>query len=174
MLAIAAATAGSRLLSEDTIYTLKLRRRGADLAAPARSEPFRGLTVGAAMRLAPTPLAASLTTTDAARRLVQARVRSLPVANGDGALVGVVSRADLERALVDDEDPPPVGQLARPARGLTPDDPLEHAARLLADDADALPVVDRSTLALVGWITDRDVLAAIVRRNGSPMRTPRT
>ena len=35
MLAIVLATATSRLLSRDTIYTLKLRRRGIDLEGPA-------------------------------------------------------------------------------------------------------------------------------------------
>jgi CIC family chloride channel protein len=39
MLAVVVATGLSRLLSEDTIYTLKLRRRGIDIDRPPRPGP---------------------------------------------------------------------------------------------------------------------------------------
>ena len=48
MAAIALASAVSRLMSRDTIYTLKLRRRGIDITAPAPGSLLPGLTVAQA------------------------------------------------------------------------------------------------------------------------------
>ena len=59
MLAIVLATATSRLLSRDTIYTLKLRRRGIDLDGPAPGARLGAQQVGAVMEPLPSPLAAS-------------------------------------------------------------------------------------------------------------------
>ena len=49
MAAIVLATGMSHLLTPDTIYTIKLRRRGIDLSTPAPHNPLAGVTVEAVM-----------------------------------------------------------------------------------------------------------------------------
>lgn len=56
MFAIVVATALSNALTRDTIYTLKLRRRGIDLDAPRRASPMSHVTVGEAMGKPPRSL----------------------------------------------------------------------------------------------------------------------
>nr|WP_308288825.1 chloride channel protein [Streptomyces humicola] len=56
MTAIVLATGISRTLSRDTIYTLKLRRRGIDIDHTPATAPLAGITVGAVMEPVPATL----------------------------------------------------------------------------------------------------------------------
>ena len=56
MLAVAIATATSRVLSYGTIYTTKLLRRGTDIDHPRSADPFADLTAADAMHPFPAPL----------------------------------------------------------------------------------------------------------------------
>ncbi len=60
MLAVVTATTLSSVLISDTIYTLKLRRRGIDLDAPRATGPMQLVTVGEAMRAVPGALVGDL------------------------------------------------------------------------------------------------------------------
>ncbi|MGB8947320.1 MAG: chloride channel protein, partial [Streptomyces sp.] len=90
MLAIVLATTTSRLLTRDTIYTLKLRRRGIDLEGPAPGARIGAETVASVMEPLPAPLLTSLQLTDAADRLSQSGHGALPVHDPSGAYVGII------------------------------------------------------------------------------------
>jgi acetoin utilization protein AcuB len=103
--------------------------------------------------------------------LRRGRFRHLPILDG-GRLWGVLSDRDLQRALAagrsaDD----PVAELVRsPAITAAPDTPVEAVARLLRDNKiGCLPIVEVAPAggeALVGIVTESDVLGAFVRALG--------
>jgi CBS-domain-containing membrane protein len=88
-----------------------------------------------------------------------------PVVDGDGALVGVVTAADIEeRTLEYGSDEALAADVAHAAPELRAEDTLEDAVRALAIGDDAgLPVVSDEGRVVVGWLTHRDVLRAYHR-----------
>ncbi|MGN6743688.1 MAG: chloride channel protein, partial [Amnibacterium sp.] len=90
LLAIILATAVSRALGKDTIYTLKLRRRGIDLDAPPPNPALRG-TVAELMAPAPPVLAPDLSPSEAARAILASGRPALPLGRSDGPIDRVVT-----------------------------------------------------------------------------------
>jgi CIC family chloride channel protein len=163
MLAVVVATAISRRLSEDSIYTLKLRRRGIDIEKPVVSGALEGLTIGDAMGAPVAPLRADTPADEAVASLLGARRNALPVTDDAGHLIGVVTARALEREAVD--LPPSVGGLVEEAPELHPDQPLALAVDWLAGgDREGLPILAPETGAVVGWLDHRDVLRAYAAR----------
>ena len=167
MLAVLIATGLSSILSRDTIYTLKLRRRGIDLAAgPPRSRMMTS-RVHEAMRPAPAPVASDASLESLAERFSEeASFDALPVVDREGSLRGVVARSDVERAVADDDRETTALALAFRADVLRPADTLEHALECLVAAGRSVPVLDDRD-ELVGWIGDRDVLRMYGRRTTS-------
>jgi len=171
MLAIVLATVVSRVLSRDTIYTLKLRRRGIDLDAPQPRGPFADRTVCTVMEPAPDPLSEDTPLDAAARALARAGHGVLPVADASGTYRGVVTARAVAEALDDDERPPATiaGLTELPAR-VTAGDPLADTLHLLIDaPGTGLPVLDEDRLA--GWVTHQAVLTALRDTENGPGRS---
>ncbi|MGD9734649.1 MAG: chloride channel protein [Solirubrobacterales bacterium] len=166
MLAVVVATALSRLLSDDTIYTLKLRRRGIDIERPVASVTLEGITIGEAMVEPPPSLAAATPYAEAEAALLRSGRNALPVVEPDGTLLGVVSVRAFER---DADDPPPrVEALAESVPRLAREEPLAVAADWLAGgEREGLPVLAADGAAIVGWLDHRDVLRAYARARGA-------
>ncbi len=163
MFAIVVTTALSNALTRDTIYTLKLRRRGVDLDAPRASGLMGRITVGEAMGSPPRPLRPGQPLDELVARFGSERTSALPVADDDGGLLGVVSAVDLERAIAKgaDEGELTVAALTREAPPLRVHDTLEQAVLALAGtDEDALPVLAADGKELIGWLTHRRLLNA--------------
>lgn len=162
MAAIVLATLTSRLLTGDTVYTLKLRRRGIDLSAPAPSSPFSGITVESVMEPVPAPLADTTSLSQAAGPLAVSHHGALPVTDADGSFVGVASARAVAEVLAEG------GREAEPIREVVTVPKPVHAGSELATalealvvaDPSGLPVVDESGSGLSGWITHQAVLAA--------------
>lgn len=168
MLAVVVATALSRLLSEDSIYTLKLRRRGIDIERPAPVASLSGIPIAAAMQPPPIPLAAAARMSDVAARLADEGRVALPVIEVDDRVIGVVDARAIEQALGRDEDGSALS-LAEDIEALHPDDDLGAAIEpLLEADREALPIVDADGL-LAGWIEHRDLLRAYAARGRLPV-----
>jgi CIC family chloride channel protein len=162
MLAIVVATAVSRLLSGDTIYTLKLRRRGIQVNRPRVPSVMRTVPVSAAMSAMPEPVPATTPLAELMTRLTSRHDDTVPVLDEHGALVGVLGIGDLEQHALDAEhDDVTAADLAHDARPLRTTDTLEAASRALARGDDAgLPVLGPDRSHVAGWITHRDVLRA--------------
>ncbi|WP_208767024.1 chloride channel protein [Kitasatospora cineracea] len=170
MTAIVLATLVGRLLSHDTVYTLKLRRRGVDLEEPDPHGLLRGVRAGAVMEAAPEPLDLHTGLTKAADALADAPRGALPVVDRDGGYLGVVAAATVAEVLTA-EDAPTLAQAVRRPAAVTPDTPVAEVIGSLVDaGGEGLPVLDQGGEKVVGWITDRTVLAALHHRPGPPPR----
>ncbi|MBO8184961.1 chloride channel protein [Streptomyces spirodelae] len=164
MLAIALATATGRLLSRDTVYTLKLRRRGIDLEGPARGARLGGQPVGEVMEPLPEPLSTRTTLSEAADVLGLSGQGALPVLDPTGRYAGVVTSRDVAEALAEAPDgaPATVSDLARRTPALKPDEPLATALHLLSDSVEGgMPVLDADEGVPVGWLSHRSALRAL-------------
>jgi chloride channel protein, CIC family len=102
MFAIVVATALSNAITRDTIYTLKLRRRGIDLDASHTANPMTHITVGEAMDNPPLPLRPQQRLGEMVARFGSERTNALPVTDPDGRLLGIVAAGDLERTIARD------------------------------------------------------------------------
>ncbi|MFF9819776.1 chloride channel protein [Streptomyces sp. NPDC014006] len=164
MLAIVLATAISRLLTRDTIYTLKLRRRGIDLEGPAPGARIGGQRVGSVMDPVPSPLPASTPLTDAADLLSLSGHGALPVVNASGHYVGVVTAQAVAETLAEQPYGAPldVGRLAETPDPVTVDEPLARALRhLVSAPGTGLPVLDHPEGTPVGWLSHQGALRVL-------------
>jgi CIC family chloride channel protein len=165
MLAVVIATGLSKLLSEDSIYTLKLRRRGIDIEKPAPAAGvLGGIEVASAMRPGPSAVRAEAAAADVAARLAAEGRDALPVVDLELRVIGVVGAAALERALEEGGEAS-AGELAEAPPPLRPDDDLGRAVIWLAEgERSALPVLADDG-GMVGWLEHRDILRAYADAN---------
>jgi chloride channel protein, CIC family len=160
MLAVVVATAISRRLSADSIYTLKLHRRGIDIERPVVAAPLAGLRIEDAMQPPPRPLVATASPQEAAAAFLEQRRNVLPVLDDEGLLLGVLSARDVEREAGGDGDAN-AAALAEEAPELFAGQELGVAVEsLFEQDREAAPVLAPGTRRLVGWIEHRDLLRA--------------
>jgi CIC family chloride channel protein len=166
MLAVVIATALSRSLSEDSIYTLKLRRRGIDIERPASNEALAGLSIAAAMGLPLEPLTTNAAPAEVAAALLQRGRNALPVADASGTTIGVITARDIERGV--NETPATIEGLVEEIPALHPDEPLAVAVDWLTDgDREGLPILTPDGGEVVGWLDHRDVLRAFAGASGT-------
>jgi CIC family chloride channel protein len=167
MIAVVVATALANALTHDTIYTLKLRRRGIDIEAPASSGLMAQITVGEAAGALPRPLDPDQPLRDVRDRFAAERTNALPVLGADGALLGVVSAGDVLAATAGSRHDQTAGALVHETPDLRTDQTLEEAIwRLNATDDDGLAVLDAVSGNVVGWLTHRGILNAYRERTG--------
>lgn len=168
MAAIVLATGMSQLLSADTIYTLKLRRRGVDIDAP--DSAFAAVPLVSAVEALGTTVPADLPLLEVADRLAAAGHAQLPVVDADGAYLGVVTAQAVADRLADDKrgEEHASDALERlPSVAFT--DPLEDAlSKLDTEDALALPVIDADG-AVIGWLTHQSALRALRGTTAAPV-----
>jgi CIC family chloride channel protein len=163
MAAIVLAAGVSHLLSADTIYTLKLRRRGIDLDSDAAASALAVVTVGQVLRPAGgTPLPADLSLTEAAVQLSRTRYGQLPVVDTAGAYRGVATaRAVADTLAAPGHETDTVASIVEYPPAVTTTDPLQHSLDVLATADGPVPVLDRDHARLVGWLSHQDVLRAL-------------
>lgn len=161
--AIVIATLTSRTLSrQDTIYTLKLRRRGVDIDRSPQSRRLAGTTVGTAMETLPEPLPEDTALAEAAHALALSGHGILPVTGADRTYHGCVTARAVAEALAAEP------RRARTVADLADLPPLVTESSNLADALTALanaPGTGLPVLAddhrLTGWITHQGVLDAL-------------
>jgi CIC family chloride channel protein len=161
MFAIALSAGISNLLSRDTIYTLKLRRRGIDVMRGRAANVMELLTVRDAMRPVPEGLRQDRPLSEVIARFTDEGREALPVVDDAGRYRGTVLARQVEQSMRDNALDITVGELAQETPVLTPDQSLEHAVGLLVrTEASGLPVLDSGHHAVIGWLTHRDLLRA--------------
>lgn len=159
MFAIALAAGVGKLLSRDTIYTLKLRRRGIDLMRGRAASLMGILTVGEAMQPVPEAVHQDRPLNEVIARFTDEGREALPVVDATGRYRGAVLARQVEQSMRDNALDVTVGDLAQKTPALMPQQTLERALGLLVrSDAAGLPVLDADGRAIIGWLTHRDVL----------------
>ncbi|HEY6961077.1 MAG TPA: chloride channel protein, partial [Gaiellaceae bacterium] len=164
MFAVALAAGVSNLLSRDTIYTLKLRRRGIDIMRGQSANLMHLITVGEAMRPVPMALAADAPLEEALERLAAVHGDGLPVVAADGAYAGTLGPRQIEQALRDGAVGASAGDVADDAPPLRADQTLESALHDLVHARSGLPVVAGGGAELLGWLTHTNILHAYKAR----------
>lgn len=162
MAAIVLATLTSKALTGDTIYTLKLRRRGIDLNRPAPGSAFAGIPVTAAMEPVPDTLLDTTPLLHAAQALAAAPHGALPVTDIDGTYLGVATARSVTEILSEGgRDNEPITEvLYRPAPVSADTDLPAAVAALITADPSGLPVLNGNGTRIAGWITNQSALAA--------------
>lgn len=179
MLATVLATLLSEHLRRDSIYTLKLTRRGIHLERGHDIDVMQGIEVGEAMTTQFATVPADMPLTDLARLFRESHHHGFPVLDANGDLVGVVTIQDLERATArGDLLNLTAGDIAtRSLLVAHPDEPLWAALKRMGTrDIGRLPVVSREKpKQLVGLIRRADIIkaynTAIIRRMELQQRT---
>ncbi len=165
MLAVALSAGFSSLLTHDTIYTLKLRRRGINVRRGRAASLMEVITVGEAMSPLPEAVNQAATLGEFVDRFVAEGILNLPVVDDAGAYRGVLTVNQIEESMRENAFGATAGNLARNEPALRPADTLEHAlTELVRHDLGGLPVVTKDGDRVLGWLTHRDVMRAYVAR----------
>lgn len=164
MLSTVIATLLAQRLEGESIYTMKLSRRGIRLERGRDIDVMQGIHVSEAMTTDVERVPVDMNLNELAQRFQMNRHHALPVVADDGALYGVVSLQDLERALRRGKgDGLTVGDIAsRSLVTVYPDQPMWVALKNMGPrDLSSLPVVDRDNPSrLLGLIRRRDIVRA--------------
>jgi CIC family chloride channel protein len=183
MVSTALAVIVSGRIARESIYTLKLARRGIHLHA-GRATNLMALTkVESVMRLFSRSIARGIGLDETRRILEESSEPAFPVVDEEDRLTGVLSRVDLTKAFEHVRGSDLAGILT--AQDVAVLDPLVvHPDQTLNDamlqlgkrDLRAVPVVERADRKLLGMVHRRDVIAAynriLLREQGSEAFRP--
>ncbi|HEY3718252.1 MAG TPA: chloride channel protein [Jatrophihabitantaceae bacterium] len=163
MSAIVLASGVSHLLSHDTIYTLKLRRRGIDLDAHPQSAQLTTTTAAQVMEPVGGTLGANTTLLDAAEPLGRSRHGQLPVTDENGAYLGIATARAVADTLADGQhDSTAVERILEQTTTVHADQTLDTTLDALDQSSvPAIPVLDIATGDVLGWLTHQRVLRAL-------------
>jgi CIC family chloride channel protein len=164
MLATVVSTILAEYLSRESIYTLKLLRRGVRLEQGRDIDVMQGVLVGEAMTTDVDTVSSDLSLVELEQIFADSHHHGFPVLDEHGELVGVVTLQDLARAAERGSlEGFTVGDIAtRSVLTVYPDEPMWVALKRLGTrDVGRLPVVDRgSPRRLVGLIRRSDIVRA--------------
>ncbi len=148
----------------DSIYSIKLRRRGALTAPRDEMSVLDMVLVEDAMSVEFDTVGPDLTVEELARLARTHRTRSWPVVDAQDILLGVVTETDLERAIVTEQGVGLKVQDVMTASVITcmPGDTLRYAFRRFAElDVQLIPVIDEQGGAqVVGVLRRHEMLWA--------------
>jgi chloride channel protein, CIC family len=174
MLTTVISTFFSQIISRETIYTLKLSRRGVHLEQGQDIDVMQGVTVEEIMTTEVDTVAPDLPLPRLSDLFKETHHHGFPVVENVDQLLGIVSITDLERSLaagsILDKQ---VKDVATPINRLLiayPDEPMWKAMKRMGiRDISRLPVVEsQGSNKLVGIIRRRDIVraynSAIVKR----------
>lgn len=165
MMAVAISTALARRgLNGESIYTLKLTRRGVRLSSGRDVDVMEGVLVQEAMTRRLDTVSADMTLKELSAEFQRTQHHGFPVLDEEGRLYGVVTIQDMKRAL---ERGLPPDTLVRDIATTNvtvayPDEPMSAALRRLSvRGVGRLPVVDRNDpTRLLGAVRRADIIRA--------------
>lgn len=176
MLTTVMSTMVSRIVSRESIYTLKLARRGIHLEQGQDVDVMQNVTVGEVMTTDIEPVPMDMSMTELADRFERTHHHGFPVVDDEGNLVGMVTLQDLERARAQGAQGAREGMAFQgktvadiaTTEGLLvvyPYDMMWKALRLLGTrDLGRLPVVEEEgSRKLVGVVRRSDIVRAYTR-----------
>jgi CIC family chloride channel protein len=165
MLTTVISTLVARIISPESIYTLKLTRRGVHLRQGQDIDVMQGVTVREAMTTDVDTVPLDLSLDDLSEAFAQSHHHGFPVIDEAGDLAGVVSIQDLERAKASGSIAGRTVADIATREGLLvayPYEPMWKALRRLGRrDVGRLPVVEHEdSRKLVGAVRRADIIRA--------------
>ena len=167
MLAVVISTLLSqRMMKGESIYTLKLTRRGIRIREGRDVDIMQSVTVEEVMTTDVATVPSDMTLTELADVFARTRHHGLMVLDRDGNLWGIVTVTDLDRAIREDRPrSTTVAEIATPYERLRfayPDEPMGEAlARMANRGLGRMPVVARDNpRRLLGVIRRSDIVEA--------------
>lgn len=151
-------------MQPETIYTLKLSRRGVNLEQGKDLDVMETVQVGEAMTTSLETVPTTMPLQELAAIFERTHHHGFPVLDPDGQLFGVISISDLERAISEEDRAELTAGDIATAEFLVayPDESMSTAIRRMAPgDLSRLPVVDRANpRKLLGLVRRSDLLKA--------------
>lgn len=165
MIACIICSVASRQLFKESIYTLKLSRRGVNIRAGKEVNVLRSISVRDAMNPVVETIPQNLTLGNLAQKISKSKYNSFPVVDEEGHLAGILSFLDYHDVVFDENlvDLVVAKELATPeVVTVSLDDNLYNALqRITSKDFSILPVVSPDDpKKLVGVLTRRDIMGA--------------
>ncbi len=165
MVACIVSSLASGRLFEHSIYTMKLARRGVNLKAGKEINVLRSISVREVMNPQVETIPESLSLGEVAHRVSKSKYNSFPLLNEAGELTGILSFADYQQVLFDEDlrDLVVAKELATTDLiTVSADDDLYTALeKITRHDFSTLPVVAPSDPGkLLGILTRRDIIGA--------------
>lgn len=145
MAAVVVATFVANGLMKESIYTMKLKRRGIDLNAGKSDELMRRLRVREAMDTNIVIAPESMTINAAAKKLKASPQHALLVTGKNGDLLGMLTSEELEEAIINSPSSNRIGSMVTKFTDVVHDDDTLHQAvgQMSASDTKVLPVFER-------------------------------
>jgi CIC family chloride channel protein len=175
MIAVVISTVISRGLNRETIYTLKLVRRGVDIHQLGQASPLREITVEEAMTRDFPTVRQTMPVSELVTKLQSTGHHGFPVVDEDGDFVGVVTLSDVEAAMPKANfSDLTVDDIASKSVVVAYPDEYVHDVfvKLGTQEVGRVPVVKRSNpKRLLGVLQRHDVLIAYakaIRRQPRP------
>lgn len=164
MIGCVVSTLVAQMVRPESIYTLKLLRRGVDVRAGKEMNLLKSMTVAQAMRGEVESLPETMTLGGFAEVLARSKHASFPVVDENNQIKGILSHADYFDHVHDQMlyDVVVVGEIAtRKVITVTPEDTLDTALnRISTRDFATLPVVaGKDDNTLVGILSHRDIIS---------------
>lgn len=165
MLATVMSTMISRIISHDTIYTLKLSRRGVNLEQGQDLDIMQRVTVEEVMTTPVDTVHFEMSLLDLNSKFTETHRHGFPVVNDHNELVGIVSIQDLERMFETDTIMGKTVADIATTEGLIvayPRETMQMALRRLGTlDVGRMPVLENeSSNILVGVVHRKDIIRA--------------
>jgi chloride channel protein, CIC family len=163
MIAVVISTIVAERFGKETIYTLKLRRRGIELRTGQADDLMRQIPVSQAMTTDLLALPRTLTVAEATMRLKQNRQWAVLVVDEAGALVGLLMANEIEEAVLEEQGEETLAAIiSTPPETVFADEHLDEAIRRMGvHDQRVLPVVARgNSRHPIGMLSRDDILQA--------------
>jgi chloride channel protein, CIC family len=164
MIACVISTLVLKKLSRDSIYTLKLRRRGFDLMNLKKQDLMEKILVYEAMFKKVVTVNEITPVRNAGLMIKATTHRGFPVMDDNGRLTGIVTHEDINKALNNGEADKPVNEImTRKLIYCYPDETLKTALEKLGErNIGRIPVVERKDPErMVGLITRKGIIKAL-------------
>ncbi len=163
MIAVVISTFIAYSLNRESIYTLKLRRRGVDIRQHLRADIMRTIRVSEVMTRNFPTVSPEMPISELSTKFTETGHHGFPVIDGDGRLYGVVTLEDVESSALRDAAKLTAGDIATKSPIVAYPDQNIHdvLAQFGGRDVGRIPVVDRQApKKLLGVLRRHDIIGA--------------
>ncbi len=164
MTAVVISTLVLRKWSRESIYTMKLARRGIDVSQSSQPDVLDIITVSEAMSQDVITLNEHQTVKEAGLTIKNTRHRGFPVLDDQGRLIGIVTHKDINKALAQQKENHAVREIMTTDLVVSyPDECLRKALEKLGSkNIGRAPVVDPDNpQKIIGLVTRKNILKAV-------------